>query len=101
MQSEREFQFKYVIVGVIAGILFLLTASTCCAGTSFQIYSLGLFPEPTLTVAGFHMHHWIIGGILVGVGLWVRGRLGSVVLGTGVLLLLDDLPDLIQLFVPA
>ncbi len=91
----------YVLTGFILGVLLLIVGALMPHfSLEFELPVHGLLVPsdyPTLYVGGFHVHHWMYGIVLSVLSLFVRDqRLKGILLGIGLVMLLDDLPDLLE-----
>jgi len=97
-RKHTWFDWHFIVLGVVVGVGFLYGVSSFLGSAIFSLASplpLALWPEPHLSVGGFRVHHWMVGLVIIGVGCIVRGRIGSVLLGAGLVFVADDAYDLI------
>ena len=91
LKTKQTLDFIFVLIGVVTGFASFLVINAFPLGDlTFSIVS-----GTTLTVGDFRIHHYIIGVAFFFVGFFIKGKIGSFLLGFGSILLLDDVGDLL------
>ena len=87
---KPKLDLVFLAIGCVIGMFSLLFFKYFPQGN----ISLSIVSGTTLSIGGFRFHHWLIGGVCLFLGWFVKGKIGSALLGFGLILLLDDLGDL-------